>query len=203
MEETYIPNRFGRFLLLALEQTLGISGFHAVLGRSGLRHLAVYPPDNLERAFPVSFIPRLMIALEEMYGVGKGRELAFQTGRACFRLGMPGFGFLTDMAGLLFPLLPARTRARIGLETLAEMLNRFADGNIQVQRQGTHLVWVMEHCGVCGGRVVTSPCCQLLTGLLQETVQWATGRNSAMVTEVACAAAGAPRCEMEIDLGRP
>ena len=201
IEETHIPNRFGRFLLMALEQSLGTSGFQAVLGRASLRHLAVYPADNLERGFPVSLIPRLMAALEEMYGVGKGRELAFQTGRACFRLGMPEFGFLIDLAGLLFPLLPTRTRARIGLETLAEMLNRFADGDIRVLRQGDHLVWVMESCGVCAGRATTSPCCHLMAGLLQETVHWATGRNSATVTEVTCAAAGGPRCEMEIELG--
>jgi len=200
-EEAYIPNRFGRFLLLALEQTLGVSGFQAVLGRAGLRHLVAYPPDNLERGFPLGFIPRLMTALEEIYGIGKGRDLAFETGRACFHLGMPGFGFLIDLAGLLFPLLPIRTRARIGLETLAEMLNRFADGAVQVRKQGDHLVWVMEHCGVCGGRVTTSPCCHLMAGLLEETVRWATGRDSATVTEVTCAAAGGPRCEMEIDLG--
>jgi predicted hydrocarbon binding protein len=200
-EETYIPNRFGRFLLLALEQTLGVSGFQAVLGRAGLRQLAVYPPDNLERGFPVYLIPRLMTALEEMYGVGKGRDLAFQAGRACFHLGMSGFGFLIDVAGLLFPLLPPPTRARIGLETLAEMLNRFADGGIRVWKQGDDLVWVMERCRVCGGRVTTSPCCHLMAGLLEETVRWATGRDSATVTEVTCAAAGGPRCEMEIELG--
>lgn len=201
MEERCIPNRFGRFLLLALERTLGTPGFHAVVGRAGLRHLAVCPPDNLERGFPVGYVPRLMTALEEMYGVGKGRELAFQTGRTSFRLGIPGFGVLMDLAGLLFPLLPTRTRARMGLETLAEMLNRFADGRIQVRDQDRHLVWVIEHCGICGGRTATSPCCHLLTGLLQETVHWATGRDAATVTEVVCAAAGGPHCAMEIELG--
>ena len=201
IEETHIPNRFGRFLLMALEQSLGTPGFQAVLGRAGLRHLAAYPADNLERGFPVNLIPRLMTALEEMYGVGKGRELAFQTGRACFRLGMPEFGFLIDLAGLLFPLLPTRTRARVGLETLAEMLNRFADGDIRVLREGDHLVWVMDSCGVCAGRATTAPCCHLMAGLVQETVQWATGKDSVKVTEVVCAAAGGPRCEMEIELG--
>jgi len=201
IEETHIPNRFGRFLLMALEQSLGTPGFQAVLGRAGLRHLAAYPADNLERGFPVNLIPRLMAALEEMYGVGKGRELAFQTGRACFHLGIANFGALADAADLLFPLLPSLTRARIGLETVAEVFNRFADGNIQVQKQGDRLLWVVERCGVCQGRTSSSPCCHLLAGLLQETVQWATGKDSVKVTEVVCAAAGGPRCEMEIELG--
>lgn len=200
IEETYIPNRFGRFLLMALEQSLGTSGLQAVLGRAGLRHLAVYPADNLEKEFPVGLVPRLMAALEEMYGVGRGRELAFQAGRACFHLGISDFGILADMAEWLFPLLPSLTRARIGLEILAEMLNRFADGNIQFRKQGDHFLWVVERCGVCQGRTSSSPCCHLLAGLLQETVQWATGKDSVKVTEVVCAAAGGPHCAMEIEL---
>ncbi|MBC7227906.1 MAG: 4-vinyl reductase [Thermoflexales bacterium] len=201
MEETYIPNRFGRFLLMALEQALGTPGFQAMLGRGGLRHLAVYPPDNLERGFPVGLIPRLMAALEEMYGVGKGRELAFQAGQTCFHLGVADFGVLADIADLVFPLLPPLTRARIGLETMAEILNRVTDGHVHVQRQDGHLFWVVERCGVCQGRTSSSPCCHLLAGLLYEAVHWATGRDSVTVTEVACAASGGPHCAMEIDLG--
>ncbi len=201
MEIGYIPNRFGRLLLLSLEQALGISGLQAVLGRAGLRHLAIYPTDNLERGFPMSLVPRLMSALEEIYGVGKGRELAFQTGRACFHLGISDFGILADMADILFPLLPSLTRARVGLETLAEVFNRFADGNIQLQKQGDRFLWVVERCSVCQGRTSSSPCCHLLAGLLWETVHWATGRDSIRVTEVVCAAAGGPHCAMEIELG--
>lgn len=201
IEETYIPNRFGRFLLMALEQSLGTPGFQAVLGRTGLRHLAIYPANNLERGFPIGLVPRLMATLEEMYGVGKGRELAFQTGRSCSHLGISDFGILADAVEWLFPLLPSLTRARIGLEVLAEMFNRFADGNIQVRKQGDHFLWVVERCGVCQGRTSSSPCCHLLAGLLQETVHWATGKDSVKVTEVACAAAGGPHCVMEIELG--
>lgn len=184
-----------------MEQTLGIPGLQSVLGRAGLRHLSVYPPDNLEREFPVSAVPRLMVALEEMYGVGKGRELAFQTGRICFRVGVSSFGILADVADLLFPLLPSLTRARIGLETVAEVFNRFADGGVQVQNQGSRFLWVVEHCGVCPGRTSSSPSCHLLAGLLRETVHWATGKDSATVTEVVCAATGGPHCAMEVDLG--
>lgn len=201
MEKEPIPNRFGRILLLSLEETLGLPGLQTVLGRAGLRHLAVYPPDNLEKGFPVGLISRLMAALEEMYGVGRGRELAFQAGRACFRLGVSGFGILADIATLVFPLLPPLTRARIGLEAVAEMFNRATDGNIQVQRRDNHLFWVVDRCAVCQGRTSSSPCCHLLAGLLQETVHWATGRDSVRVREVACAASGGPHCAMEIDLG--
>lgn len=200
VETGYLPNRFGRILLLSLEQTLGISSFQSVLGRAGLCHLAAYPPDNLEREFPTIVVPRLMAALEEMYGVGKGRELAFQAGRLCFRLGVASFGVLADMADLLFPLLPSLTRARIGLETVAEMFNRFADGGVQVQNQGDHFLWMVERCGVCQGRTSSSPSCHLLAGLLQETVRWATDQDPASVTEVTCAASGSSHCTMEIAL---
>lgn len=202
IEETYIPNRFGRFLLMALEHSLGTPGFQAMLGRAGLRHLAVYPTNNLERGFPVDLVPRLMAALEEMYGIGKGRELAFQAGRACFHLGISDFGILADAAEWLFPLFPSLTRARIGLEILAEIFHRLADENIQIRKQGNHFLWVIERCGVCQGRTSSSPCCHLLAGLLRETVRWATGKDSVKVTEIVCAAAGGPHCAMEIELGR-
>lgn len=198
--EEYLPNRFGRILLLSLEETLGVPGFQAVLSRAGLRHLAVYPPDDLQRAFPASHIPRLMVALEDLHGVGKGRELAAQAGAACFRRGLVGFGVLSDLAGLVLPLLPIRTRARVGLETVAEMFHRLADTPIRVEVQDGLLLWVMEHCDICLGRTTTTPCCHLIAGLLQATTRWATGKNSATVTEVACAATGEPHCVMEINL---
>ncbi|MDW8067549.1 MAG: 4-vinyl reductase [Anaerolineae bacterium] len=200
MIEQCVPNRFGRFLLLALERTLGVSGLQGVLGRANLRHLADIPPDNLDREFPVGCISRLMSALEETYGIGKGRELAFQAGRYCFHLGLASFGFLADVANLMLPFFPARMRARIGLETLAEILNRFADGAVRVETGDGYLFWRVGQCGVCQGRTSSAPCCHLLAGLLQETVHWATRQHSSTVTEVTCTAAGGPCCLMEIHL---
>ncbi|RME32984.1 MAG: 4-vinyl reductase, partial [Thermoflexia bacterium] len=87
MNGLYIPNKMGRIFLLALEETLGEEGLQIVLARAGLRDLTDFPPDNLERAFPVPWVPRLTTAMEDLYGVREGRNLSFRAGQACFRLG--------------------------------------------------------------------------------------------------------------------
>lgn len=201
MEEARVPNKIGRIVLMAVKETIGNDDFQTVLARAGLRHLATYPPDNLERNFPTGYFPRLMAALEETYGVGKGRELAFRSGRLCFHLGAQDLGPLLDLAHLALSLLPKRIRAKIGLETLAEMFNRFADQAVHLEEENGHITWVTEHCGICRGRTTTAPCCHFLTGLLQEALRWSTGGDSFPVAEVSCAATGAPHCAFQVEIG--
>ncbi len=201
MEEARAPNKIGRIVLMAIEGTIGNEGLQTVLARAGLRHLATYPPNDLERNFPTGYFSRLMAALEETYGVGKGRELAFRSGRLCFHLGVQDLGLILDLADLALPLLPTRIRAKISLETLAEMFNRFADQAVHLEEENDRIIWVTEHCGVCQGRTTTAPCCQFLTGLLQEALRWSTGGDSFSVAEVSCAAMGAPYCAFQVEIG--
>ncbi len=201
MEEARIPNKIGRILLMAVEGTIGSDNLQTILARAGLRHLATYPPDNIEREFPTGYVSRLMTALEEIYGVGKGRELAFRSGRRSFHLGAQDLGLFLDLAGLTFPLLPAQVRAKIGLETLAEILNRFGNQGVHITQENASFTWVVERCGICQGRTTTAPCCHFLTGLLQETLRWSTGGDSFSVAEVSCTATGAPHCAFQVHSG--
>lgn len=200
MKEARIPNKIGRVVLMAMDATIGNTDLQTVLARAGLQHLATYPLDNLERDFPAGHLSRLMRALEETYGAGKGRELALQSGRRCFHLGAQDLGLMRDLADLALPILPTRMRAKIGLVTLAEMFNHFAGQAVHLKEENGHFHWVVEHCGVCQGRKTTAPCCHLLTGLLQELLYWCTGGDRFSVTEVSCTATGAPHCAFQVEM---
>lgn len=200
MEEAFIPNKIGRIVLMAIEGAIGTADLQIVLARAGLRHLATYPPDDLQRDFPAAYLSRLMAALEETYGIGKGRELALQSGRLCFRLALQGLSPLPDIVAPAFPFLPRRIRVKIALETLTEMFNRFADQATHLEEQNGHFTWVLERCGVCQGRTTTVPCCHFLVGLLQEALRWSAGQPPSSVTEVACTATGAPYCALTVEM---
>lgn len=200
MAGQYIPNKMGRILLLALEETLGEDDLQTVLARAGLRDLTDYPPDDLAFAFPAIWVPRLAAALEDLYGVREGRNLAFRVGQACFRLGARDLSLFLDLLQIALRLLPPALRLQAGLETLAEAFHRFTSQSVRVERVDGGCRWVVEDCGFCRGRTATSPCCHLMAGLLQATLAWFTARPVA-VTETACIANGAPHCTLQVEVG--
>ncbi len=200
MGDEYIPSKMGRILLLALEETLGEDNFQTVLARAGLRDLTNYPADDLAYSFPVLWIPRLAAALEDLYGVREGRELAFRAGQACFRIGARDLSLFLDVLQVALRLLPPVVRFQAGLETLAEAFRRFTAQSVRVERVNGLYHWVMEDCGVCRGRTTASPCCHLMAGLLQATLAWFTGKPVS-VTETTCIANGAPHCTLQVELG--
>lgn len=200
MDDLYIPNKMGRILLLALEETLGEDGLQTVLARAGLRDLGDYPPDNLERAFPIPWVPRLTVAMEDLYGVREGRNLAFRAGHACFHLGAQDLSLFLDVLRVALRVLPQNFRLQTGLEVLAEVFNRFTPQSVRVERADGVYRWVVENCGFCLGRVATAPCCHLMGGLLQATLAWFAGK-SISVTETTCIANGAPHCTLQVEPG--
>ncbi len=200
MNGLYIPNKMGRIFLLALEETLGEEGLQIVLARAGLRDLTDFPPDNLERAFPVPWVPRLTTAMEDLYGVREGRNLSFRAGQACFRLGARDLALFLDVLGGAMRLLPYSLRLQTGLEVLAEVFNRFTPQSVRIEEaEGAHH-WIVENCGFCLGRTTTASCCHLMGGLLQATLAWFTGRGIS-VSETACIANGAPYCILQVEPG--
>lgn len=200
MNGLYIPNKMGRILLLALEETLGEDDLQTVLARAGLRDLTDYPPADLERAFPLPWVPRLTAAMEDLYGVREGRNLAFRTGQACFRLGAQDLSLFLDALRFTLRLFPPSLRLQTGLEALAEAFNRFTPQSVRVEWTNGTYSWVVENCGFCLGRTATAPCCHLMGGLLQATLEWFASQPVS-VTETTCIANGAPHCTLQVEPG--
>ena len=193
------PNKMGRIVLMAFEETMGRTALDAVLSLARLHERSEeFPPNNFEREFAFTELAQLHQALEEMYGPRSGRGLARRAGRACFALGIRDFAPMLDVADLALRVLPLSTRVRTGLEVLSETFNKFTDHRVEVVEDDRYFRWVMEPCGVCWERRTDGPCCDLAVGILEEGLYWLSGCKRFYVEEVTCLAAGDERCVIQI-----
>lgn len=191
----FFPNKMGWIFLLAMEEVMGRNGMGAILNLARLQHrIESYPPNDFDKGFGFHEVGQFLQALDEMYGPRGGRGLARRAGQSCFRLGVRDFGPILDVADLVLRVLPLRTRLKVGLEVLAQTLNKFTDQVVRLEEDEQYLHWVMERCGVCWERASDSPCCHLAVGILEEGLYWVSGGRSFYVEEVSCIAAGGRTC---------
>lgn len=195
----FFPNKIGRILLLATEEVIGKNGLKSVLNLARLPDLIdAYPPGDFERTFPFESLSRLVAAIDEMYGPRSGQLLSLRIGRACFRYGIRDFGGLLSVADVAFRLLPLGFRVRLGMEVLAEILNRHSDQHVSLREDSNCYYWVVQHCGVAWGRQSLYPACSLSVGLLQESLFWVSGGKLFDVEELTCTALGDPTCTLAV-----
>ena len=193
------PNKLGRAILTASEEVLGRNGLKAVLAHARLQHrYEAYPPNNFALEFSFDETGLLLRALDEMYGRRTGRRLARRIGQRCFALGTKDVRLVLFLSRVAFRLLPLETRLRVGLEVASRVLGRLTGHPVHVSENADHYHWTTQQCGFCWKRNHSSPCCDLVVGLLEEAVSW-IGRGSGFpVRETACIAAGHGACTIEI-----
>jgi len=198
-QELFLPNKMGRIVLLALEELMGRNGLNGVLSTARLQHLVdSYPPNDLDKEFPFSSLSQLLQALEEMYGVRSGRGLARKAGQGCFRLGIQDFAPVLGIVDMVLRILPLRMCMKIGLEVLAETFNRFTDQRVSIHEDDGHFRWTVPSCPICHGRLVESPCCHLMIGVLEEELFWVSGGRTFYLEEVSCIGTGDDCCTILI-----
>lgn len=198
-EGGYFPNKLVRILLFSLEEVLGSNSLRAVLTLARLPELADQTlPPNFEPALPFAAIAQLTAAMDEMHGVRSGQQLSLRTGHALFRHGIKDFGGLLSVADVAFRILPLSFRVRLSMEVLGEILNRYSDQRVRLTETPECYLWIMERCAICWGLQTTYPVCSLVTGLLTETLYWASGGRSFQVEEVTCIGLGDPACMFRI-----
>jgi predicted hydrocarbon binding protein len=195
----YYPNKVGRIILLAMEEILGHNGLVAALNLAGMQHLINnYPPNNLDPGFRVDALGALHQSLEDLYGPRGGRGLATRAGRACFKYGLREFGPVLGVSDLAFRLLPLNMKIKVGGDVLASTFNRFSQQSVRVEEEPDTLHVHIERCPICWGRKTDAPCCQLIVGVLQESLFWVSGGKNFLVEEVACIARGDPACSFHV-----
>lgn len=195
----YYPNKFGRIMILSLENVMGRNGVNAILNLANLPHLMDnLPPDNLEKQFDFSELSAIMGALEEMYGPRGGRGLALRAGRATFSDGLRNFGALAGVGDLAFKVLPLQAKLRIGLPAMAKIFSQISDQLSTVEEKEDHFVYSIHRCPVCYGRHSDKPDCFIATGLLQEALKWVSGGGEFRVNESTCVAMGDTACDFII-----
>jgi predicted hydrocarbon binding protein len=192
----YYPNKFGRIMILSLEDVMGRNGVNAILNLANLPNLMEnLPPDNLEKAFDFADVSAITGALEEMYGPRGGRGLALRAGRATFSDALRNFGALAGVGDLAFKVLPLHAKLRIGLPAMAKIFSQISDQYSTVEEKDDHLVYTIHRCPVCHGRHTDKPDCYIATGLLQESLKWVSGGSEFRVNESKCIAMGDQTCE--------
>src|SRR3989304_1777528 len=151
--EYYYPNKIGRIILLAMEESMGRNGVNAVLNLAKMRHLINnYPPNNFDRHFRFEDVGSIHQALDEMYGPRGGRGLALRAGRAGFKYGLKEFGPVLGIADLAFRLLPLNLKLKVGADVFAETLNKFSDQIVRLGDVEDRIIWQNVRCPICWGR---------------------------------------------------
>ena len=196
----YYSNRIARFFFRAMEVVLGRGGLEVLLSTSELdRYLAELPPDNLARQFDFADMAAVNEALEDAYGERGGRSMALRIGRAWIEAGLNSFGAMAGMQHPAFQNLPVEERARIGLQALADIFTRFSDQQTTLESDETYHWMFVDASPMAWGRNSETPVCHAITGLCQQTLNWATGGYEFHVQEVECESRGDERCVFRVN----
>jgi bacteriochlorophyll 4-vinyl reductase len=197
LPDSAFPNKISRILLLAVKDVLGASGSNAVLTTARLAHLIEEPPPpDFESGMTFAQVGRLFEALEGIYGVQGANRLARRAGQESFKYWVEGFGGVLGIADVVLRVLPLSLRARIGLETLAEVFNRYSGQRVVLGENSRSYFLTLERCGFCVGRHTETPACAFPAGVLDETLFWVSRGRRFSVEEAACIACGDPVCTL-------
>lgn len=195
----YYPNKMGRIVLTALQETLGEGETKDLLSHSCTEQReALLPPNDFAMQYSFEELSRLQMNLEKTYGDRSGRGLALRSGRAAFKYGLREFGPLLGLTELSFRLLPFDVKLRAGADLFADMFNRYSDQRVRVEEKGDRLLWHIDRCPVCWGRHSQEPVCHMAVGILQEAAYWISGGKFFPMEEILCIARGDPTCTIAI-----
>jgi predicted hydrocarbon binding protein len=195
----FYPNKMGRILLQALEETIGREGVNATLRLADLsRYINRYPENNLEKKFRFEDLSHIQVGLEDLYGDRSGRGLALRSGRVCFKYGLREFGAVMGCTDMAFRLLPAQTKLRTGARLFAQTFNQYSDQLVRLEEEPTRFLWHIDRCPVCWGRRADRPVCHLAVGVLQESMHWVSGGKFFHIEETHCIAKGDAACTIVV-----
>jgi predicted hydrocarbon binding protein len=195
----YLPNKLGRILLISYEEVIGQAAVIAVQRMAGVKHLiGNLPPNNLVRDFRFNDLSPIHETLERMYGPRAGRGIAMKTGQVCFKHALREFGPSLGVSKLAYRLLPASQKIEKGLQTFADLYNRYSNQKCTLRKSEDSFLWEIEYCPLCWERKTDTPCCQLAIGLLQEFLFWVSGGKYYQVVETNCIATGDSHCIFQI-----
>jgi predicted hydrocarbon binding protein len=198
--DCYFPNKLGRLVLLAFEETMGKNGLNAALNLSTLSSLIDnYPPNDNERVVPFETFSKLQSSVEQGYGPRGGRGLALRAGRVFFSSGLRTYGPGLGFNDTTFRLQPPDLKLMAVLHTLTDFFNQQTDQKVLLKEAEHTILWQVEQCPWCWGRHEFEPVCQFMVGMLQEALYWVSGGKSYNVVEETCIAQGDPACLIFID----
>jgi bacteriochlorophyll 4-vinyl reductase len=199
LKSRWVENSIMRLALTSTEQTLGQSGYYAVVNVAGLnRLLEAPPPDNTRLDTPGEDFAALLNGILKMYGEIPTRGV-FRRWDATFgRLGVKRRPSATLLRPML-SLLPLQRRVRTILDALIREADTARGEALHtLSERPDFYILTFRDCLYCDGMHPAEPICFTLVGTLEVVLKWGTGRDF-MVREVKCRARGAAACVFEID----
>lgn len=184
---------------------MGESGLKAVLTLAYEQlpdyqpYIEQMPPNTLDRAFIFPAVAAVNSALDTHYGQRIGRGMALRIGRAWFYQGMQHFGALEGIATPAVAALPPEMRTRLALSALAHIFSNFSDQTAWLDESDRVFRFVVDPCATAYGLRAERPVCQMMVGLLQECVRWASGAPDVIVRETNCRAVEGGACIFAIN----
>ncbi len=194
------PNRISRIILLSMRDVIGENGMSAVLNTGRLAHwIGVDPPADFDAGLTFREVGNLFEALEGIYGVRGGLKFARQAGHEGFKYWIKGFGGAIGLADFVLRVFPLSLRARIGIEVLADIFNRYTGLRVGLGESSERYFFAMESGGFCQGRQTDTPACSYVVGLIEELLFWISRGRRYNVEETSCIACGDPICTFSVD----
>jgi hypothetical protein len=192
--------RFGRIILLASEEILGLGELNQVLELARLADYIGQPAVSEQgREFHFKYAGRIQAALESAYGSKAGRGLALRVGRACFGFGLREFDSELRMTAMDFRMLPLPSRLKTGSEVLARLFNQFGDQRVRLELNEKNIFWFIERCPLPREREAEAVCCALAMGFFQEAYYWMSAGKYFLVEEKTCISRGDSKCTLVVD----
>jgi predicted hydrocarbon binding protein len=196
----YLPSRWGRRILLALEDLIGNAGIQALLNLAKLnQYIEEIPMATLEKNFEFADFSSLFIALEEMYGKRGGQGLAQRIGRITFRESVSSLGAFADTKEGAFKALPLNIKSKIGLSALSKIFSELSDQRTSLKETEKEFHYIVHRNPICWERNnEAKPICYFHIGFLEEAMQQISGGSEFRVDEAECQAMGALTCNFII-----
>ncbi len=170
------------------------AGMQEVMGENDLQAFLQHHPNRAG----FQDMGAVQIALELLYGQNSGRGVLLRSGRACFRLLLPGFWTHLGMTNLQYRLNPTPARIRLGMKALAGVLAQLYGETINFEETDESWVWRIESCPFCRERKTNGPVCDFAVGVLQEFLSWTSSGRFYLVEEVECISAGGEACAFRV-----
>jgi len=190
----FYPNKFGLIHIQALEKIADKPSVARVLDSAGLNRQI---PDNLEKGFDFADISAFCAAVDGVYGVSAGMDIAHRVGKEGFSIGLQNFGSLSAIGKMITAILPYQSKLRKNLQAAAKVLTQISDQTCIVEENDREFLWKIQECPYCLGRTSNASICYMVGGFLDGLTTWTTG-DKHIIEERKCKARGDLVCEFSI-----
>ncbi len=168
-------NFLARSIFISFEDLLGREELQHVLNQATLGfYKDHYPPQDLEKVFPLFNLKQLFSSLNFLYGERSSQGLILRAGRSWFnRLyhqQIPSLGLNT----IDFITLPKKIKSQRSAQLLADYFTQFTDLKIQSKVEGPFVTWQLDCSSGINPLIVTS-FIDLFQGFWQEALYWLSG----------------------------